>query len=140
MPDIRHLVIIDAPPETVYRAVTEQVGLAGWWTTEAVARPEAGSILEFTFGDEYHSKMRLSRLIPNRRVEWECIEGNKEWVGTTFTFDLEKKGGSTVLRFGQDGWSEATDFYALCYTTWTFYMRSLKSYSETGKGTPYPED
>lgn len=30
MPDIRHLVTIDAPPETVYRAVTEQVGLAGW--------------------------------------------------------------------------------------------------------------
>lgn len=84
--------------------------------------------------------MRVSELIPNRRVEWECIEGDNEWVGTTFTFDLEEEGGKTLLRFGQDGWSEAADFYALCNTTRAFYMQSLKSYCKTRKGAPYPED
>jgi uncharacterized protein YndB with AHSA1/START domain len=140
MPDIRHFVTIDAPPKVVYKAVTEQEGLAGWWTTETIARPEVGTILEFKFGDKYHDKMRLTKLVPDRRVEWECTEGDKEWVGTRFAFDLEDKDGKTVVRFGHDAWREATDFYALCNTTWAFYMQSLKSYCETGKGTPYPEE
>ena len=140
MPDIKHLVTIEAPVGTVYKAVTEQAGLAGWWTKETVAGFKVGSILEFKFGDKYHNKMRLTKLEENRRVEWECFEGDKEWVGTTFTFDLEAKDGKTVLRFSQDGWRAGTDFYALCNTTWAFYMQSLKSYCETGKGTPFPEE
>ncbi len=140
MPDIKHLVTIDAPVSAVYKAVTHQEELAGWWTRETVAAAEVGSILEFNFGNKYHNKMRLIKLVPDRRVEWECIEGDKEWVKTTFTFDLEEKDGKTVLRFSQDGWREATDFYALCNTTWGFYMQSLKSYCQTGKGTPFPEE
>ena len=140
MPDIKHLVTINTPVEVVFKAVTEQEGLAGWWTKETVAAPEVGGILEFKFGDKYHNKMRVTKLEENRRIEWECFEGDQEWVGTTFTFDLDDKTGQTVLRFSQDGWRAATDFYALCNTTWAFYMQSLKSYCETGTGTPFPEE
>jgi uncharacterized protein YndB with AHSA1/START domain len=137
MPDMRHLVTINAPAGVVYRAITEPKGLAAWWTQETVAQPKVGAILEFTFGDEYHDKMRVTDLAPNRRVEWECIEGHEEWVGTRFTFDLEEKDGATVVRFAHTDWAAATDFYALCNTTWGYYMLSLKTYCETGKGTPF---
>src|SRR5690606_13481116 len=46
---ICHSLVIEAPVETVYKAITTQEGLAGWWTPETAAKPETGSILRFTF-------------------------------------------------------------------------------------------
>ena len=74
--DIRHLVTIDAPADVVYRAVIQQEGLSGWWTEEALAEAKVGGVLEFKFGDEYHNKMRITQLVPDKRVEWECCEGD----------------------------------------------------------------
>ena len=106
---------------------------------ETVAKAKVGGILEFTFGDEYYDKMRVTRLEPDRRVEWECIQGHHEWVGTTFVFDLEEKEGTTTLRFTHGNWRAATDFFARCNYHWGYYMHSLKRYCQTDKGTPYPE-
>ena len=134
---IGHLLDIASPPERVYRAITEQAGLASWWTRDATAVPEVGSIAEFKFGARYHNKMRVSDLQPDLRVEWECLEGDREWVGTKFVFDLEPAGGSTILRFGHTGWREETDFFATCNFNWGYYLHSLKDYCERGKGTPF---
>ncbi|MDH4156101.1 MAG: SRPBCC domain-containing protein [candidate division Zixibacteria bacterium] len=139
MPDIRHYVEINAPVTTVYRAVTEQKGLAGWWTQDTVIQPGVGAVAQFRFGPRYHNKMKVVRLDPGRKVEWECREGDKEWVGTRFVFDLEERNGITILRFAQNGWREATDFYAICNFTWAQYMLSLKAYCEMGKGAPFPK-
>lgn len=137
MPDIRHLLVIESSPGSVYRAITDQAGLRAWWTPQAVAKPQVGSIAEFNFDDRYHNKMRIHRLEPEALVEWECLEGDPEWVGTRFLFDLRPDDGQTVLRFCHCGWREPTDFFASCNYQWGYYMRSLKSYCETGEGTPY---
>ena len=137
MADIKHYLIIRAPMETVYRAVTEQAGLAGWWTEETIAEPVVGSISEFKFGDRYHNRMKITHLVPDRRVEWVCLEGDKEWVGTTFSFDLQRDGDNTVVRFGHNEWREVTDFFASCNFNWGCYMISLTKYCETGQGEPF---
>jgi uncharacterized protein YndB with AHSA1/START domain len=137
MADILHMLLIDAPVERVYRAITEQEGLAAWWTSQAVAEPVEGSIAKFAFGDRYHTSMRVEGLDPLREVRWECIAGDEEWVGTKIVFRLEKKGDQTLLRFRHTGWREMTEFYASCNYNWGFYMRSLKVYCETGKGEPF---
>ena len=137
MADIKHLLTIMSPPERVYRAITEQAGLASWWTKETKAKTEIGSVAEFKFGDRYHNKMRIARLEPYRRVSWECLEGDAEWIGTTFTFELDPLSDGTRLRFTHGNWREATDFFASCNYNWGYYMRSLKSYCETGDGTPF---
>lgn len=137
MPDIKHLLSINAPAETVYNAVTTQEGVAGWWTTENTTSNEVGGDAEFTFGDRYHDRMRILALEPGRRVEWECLEGDPEWVGTTFVFDLEPVEGATRLRFSHSGWREATDFFANCNFHWGFYLQSLKDYCEGEPGKPF---
>ena len=137
MAEIRHMLLIDAPVEQVYRAVTEQAGLAGWWTVQVVAQPVAGSRADFKFGDRYHTAMRITSLEAPRKIEWECIEGDEEWVGTKIVFDLETKGDQTLVRFTHGLWRQATDFFASCSYNWGYYLASLKAYSETGKGTPF---
>ncbi|MEJ2719774.1 MAG: SRPBCC domain-containing protein, partial [bacterium] len=102
-----------------------------------VAEPVVGSIAEFKFGDRYHNKMRIDTLETGRRVEWECLEGDPEWIGTRLVFDLEKQGDQTLLRFAHTRWREITDFFASCNYNWGFYMRSLKLYCEQGEGEPF---
>lgn len=137
MADIRHLLTINAPVSKVYKAITDQEGLANWWTKETKAEPTVGSIAEFRFGERYLNRMRITSLVPDKKVTWECIQGDREWVGTRFVFDLEEREGKTLARFAHTDWDEATDFYALCNYHWGQYMVSLKNYCETGKGTPY---
>jgi len=135
--EIRHLITIDAPVGVVYMAITQQEGLAGWWTTDAVTNPVVGSIAGFRFGDRHHNTIRIVTLETDDRVEWICLDGDPEWVGTTFTFELESREGVTVVRFTHGNWREMTDFFATCNYHWGFYMRSLKTFCETGTGEPY---
>ena len=132
MASIRHYLIIDAPPEKVYTAITEQRGLVAWWTEETIAAPEVGAILEFKFGDRYHNEMEVLELVPGRRVSWICLVGDEEWVDTHFTFTLEEKDGRTVLRFSHENWRDETDFLASCNYQWGYHMQSLNLYCETG--------
>lgn len=137
MAEIRHMLLIDAPAEVVYRAITEQEGLAGWWTVQAISRPVVGGVADFKFGDRYHTAMRIVALEPSHRIDWECIAGDEEWVGTRVTFALERQGDQTLLRFVHAGWRDVTDYYASSNYTWGYYLTSLKSYCEAGKGAPF---
>ncbi len=137
MAEILHMVLIDAPVDRVYGAITEAKGLAAWWTVQAVAEPIVGSIADFKFGDRYHAGMRIVALEQPRRVEWKCVSGDDEWVETRIVFDLEKRGDQTLLRFQHGLWRSATDFFASCNYNWGHYLASLKSFCETGKGTPF---
>ena len=137
MAEIIHLFTINSTKEKVYEAITTQEGLSNWWTEDTIAKPEVDSVAEFRFGDRYLNKMRVTNLVENQLVEWECIEGDKEWIGTTFLFDLEEKDSTTILRFSHNNWKEETDFFASCNFNWGYYLNSLKQYCETGEGTPF---
>jgi uncharacterized protein YndB with AHSA1/START domain len=140
MTRISHYLIIRAEPSTVYRAIAEQSGLQAWWTGDVIAKPEVGTIAEFKFGDRYHNKMKIVRLEADSLVEWECVFGDPEWIGTALTFQLERKNEQTVLRFQHGNWRKATDFFASCNYHWGYYLRSLKLYCETGTGTPFTDE
>ena len=140
MNTIKHYLIIKTQPEKVYKAVTTTNELKGWWTVGAKSDKKVGGTAEFIFGDQYHIKMQITHLKKNKKVEWVCIQGDKEWIGTTFTFNLESKDDDTILRFTHDKWKEETDFFASCNYHWGYYLRSLKLLCETGKGTPFIEE
>jgi len=137
MASIKHYLIIKAPPEKVYEAVTTTGGIKGWWTLAASADEKVGGVAEFIFGERYHNKMQITELEQNKRVEWKCFQGDEEWIATTFEFDIEAKDKDTVLRFTHGNWREETDFFASCNFNWGYYMRSLANYCEKGEGTPF---
>ena len=137
MPSIKHYLVIKAVAEKVYTALSKTEGLCGWWTVEAQADERVGGTAEFIFGERYYNKMKITNLLNSKKVEWKCLEGDKEWIGTTFLFDLEEKDESTILRFSHNNWKEETDFFASCNYNWGYYLKSLKQYCETGEGTPF---
>ncbi|WP_114789094.1 SRPBCC domain-containing protein [Niabella yanshanensis] len=159
MVDIRHTLIIEALPQLIYQALTTSEGLSSWWTPHTEATPETGTIARFPFADNYVKEMRIIELISNDFVKWHCLEGDKEWIGTSLTFKLvqhnqsamitaypEVKGqleqGSlsvkTLLLFEHKNWKDYSPSYAECSYTWAIFLNSLKLYCETGKGRPWP--
>ncbi|UCC93435.1 MAG: SRPBCC domain-containing protein, partial [Thermoplasmata archaeon] len=88
MVDITKTVEIGTGPGEVFSAVTTQEGLRGWWTRQAIAEPRAGHVNQFPFSSGDFNAMRVVALEPDHRVEWECVEGADEWVGTRVMFDI----------------------------------------------------
>jgi uncharacterized protein YndB with AHSA1/START domain len=160
MPNIHHLLLIGAPAEKVYSAITKQEELSAWWTPGVTAKPESNSVARFPFGPEYAKEMKIVELKSAELVKWHCIKGDNEWIGTTISFQLqsgdkrtlskshpevqgqiEQQGNfdnATLLIFHQDDWKAYTPMYAECNYTWGQFLRSLKLFCETGKGRPWP--
>jgi uncharacterized protein YndB with AHSA1/START domain len=162
MPDIHQQLVIGAPREQVFSALTTQEGLAGWWTPKVTAKPERNSIARFGFGPDYVKQMRIVELDPPTRLAWRCIAGADEWVGTALTFELtggtpeallqshpeaagqlqqlENAGEATLLSFAHDDWKAYTPMFAECSYTWGRFLRGLKLLCETGTGLPTPHE
>lgn len=136
---IHHRLLIEKPVENVYEALTTQGGLAGWWTPDTVAKPEAGSISRFDFGPDYHKEIRVEALKPYSFVKWRCLKAFEEWIGTTMTFELEPHAKGTILVFHHEGWETYSNEFASCSFDWALFLRSLKFLCEKGKGFPYPD-
>jgi uncharacterized protein YndB with AHSA1/START domain len=159
MPNICQTLLIGAPAEKVYEAITTQQGLAGWWTPDATASAELDTLARFPFGPTYFKEMKITGLKHNEEVGWTCLKGDAEWVGTNLSFKLQSGDKNTLLSshpetrgqieqlqgdkgtlliFRHDNWREETPMFAECSYTWGQFLRSLKLYCETGKGRPWP--
>jgi len=137
MPAIRHQGLIRADRARIYDALTTQDGLSSWWTKETTARPEVGFVNEFRFGDLIRNRMKVVGLEPGKRVEWECIESVREWVGTRIVFEITEKEKLNFLDFSHDGWKEEGEFFAICNFNWGRYLISLRDLCEKGTGSPF---
>lgn len=135
---IHHRLLIEKPVENVYEALTTQKGLAGWWTPETVARPEAGSISKFSF-DSHSIEIKVEALRPYSLVKWSTLQASDEWAGTSMTFELQPHAKGTILIFHHEGWQGYCEHLASCSYDWALFLRSLKFLCEKGKGFPYPE-
>lgn len=137
MPDILLEATIAAPPEKVYQALTEKDGLASWWTRSATAEPKVGSVSEFVFYEgQSVLKMEVTRLEANQKVYWKPVQGAPDWPGTRVTWDLTPADGGTKVLLGHRDYVSTDGSFASVSYNWAWYLISLKSYLETGKGTP----
>jgi uncharacterized protein YndB with AHSA1/START domain len=139
MPNICHRVGIQAPPAAVYRALTTREGLAGWWTRPDAEGTKPGARMHFLFGRR-GPKMEVVKLKPSSLVIWRCVAGPEEWLNTELTFEIGRVGTESVVLFGHRGWRRECEFMAHCSCKWGYFMLSLKSLLEDGRGTPFPGD
>jgi uncharacterized protein YndB with AHSA1/START domain len=137
---IHHVVDIDADGNTVWGALTTQVGLASWWTTSVAAPgPAVGSNIEFTFGGDFNPIMEITQLEANGLLGWKCVGGHLYWADNTFRFELaQPDDGKTRLRFWQEYATELDDdAYGIYNYNWGYYLESLRLFCNDGKGKPF---
>lgn len=158
MPNIRHEVFIGAPVGKIYEALTTSQGLAAWWTPGTIAKTDA--IFRFPFGDGYFKEMKITNQKPLETVEWLCLAGAEEWIGTTIAFRLEAgekdillashheikdqlqqspTNFGTIVMLHHDNWKSYSPLFAECNYTWGRFLGSLKLFCESGQGKPWPK-
>ena len=135
-----HRIGIVAPVEKIYRALTTEEGIRGWWTTDVKMDAQVGG--KAVFGFQNHSivfQMRIEQLTPPSFARWKCEESNlPDWTGTTQEFELEPQpDGEVLLKFRHGGWKSGGDHCYYCNTTWGHLFVTLKQYVERGVKNPY---
>jgi uncharacterized protein YndB with AHSA1/START domain len=129
---------ISASPERVFTALTQRHDLAQWWTDDVCAAPEVGSLAEFRFNQGAAVRQfEVAELVRGGRVRWTVRHGPVHWAGTSVTWQLTPIQNGTRVLFTQNGFAQVDALYAQTRFEWDFYLDSLQSYLETGKGTPY---
>jgi uncharacterized protein YndB with AHSA1/START domain len=71
MKTIHHVLDIDAGPETVWAALTEERRLGSWWSAKVVAPPAAvGAQVVWTFVDDFNPVMEITVLDGGHELRW----------------------------------------------------------------------
>jgi uncharacterized protein YndB with AHSA1/START domain len=132
---IYHCCRIKAHLDSVRSALTEKKGLAGWWTKNIDGSETPGSILTFRFSSGAFNRMKIVSVETNR-IEWECVDGHEEWIGTRIAFEIRRDGEQVKVCFSHSGWRELTEYVGECSFHWAQYLVSLQRYCESGQGMP----
>jgi uncharacterized protein YndB with AHSA1/START domain len=131
-------ITIAAPPKCVYRALTQQDEIAQWWTDDLNIKPEVGFLAEFSFQKWGAGilQFEIVKLEDGENVSWISRKGPPDWLGTNVTWQLNSIHNRTRLVFIHDGFTQVNALYEDSRGNWEYFLGSLKSYLETGKGNP----
>jgi uncharacterized protein YndB with AHSA1/START domain len=130
---------IEAAPGRVWEALTESKEIACWWTDDLSVTPEVGTLAEFRFSQgTFVIQFEVTELNQDEKVHWVTRQGPPQghWAGTSVIWQLEPVQSGTNLIFTHDGFAQVDAVYEQTRGNWRYFLDSLKSYLETGKGTP----
>jgi uncharacterized protein YndB with AHSA1/START domain len=128
---------IDAPPPTVFRALTDAAELSRWWTSSAESDARTGG--SFSYGFEFDDASRnhtytgaYHEIVTNERVSypWQGALGE-----TRVDVSLRPAGDGTELTLAHSGWGEGDawdEAVAMHEQGWGFFLDNLKAYLERG--------
>ncbi|MGO9661153.1 MAG: SRPBCC family protein [Acidimicrobiales bacterium] len=135
--------VVDQSPEEVFEAVNN---VREWWGPNVGGDNTAvGDEFTYRVPDTHTCKLRVVELVPNEKVVWlvldnlmSFVEDQSEWTGTTITFEIERKGDRTEVRFAHLGLFPEHECYDVCSNAWGSLMHhSLPSLITTGVGHGY---
>lgn len=139
---------IKASRNQVFEAITKNI--SKWWTENYAGSADA-------VGDEFTVRfnatfkvMKISSKEANKHILWTCIDqhiemppgiaplkNNREWVGTTITWQMEDLEVGCLLSHTHIGLTPAQECWGVCETGWDQTLKSLVNLLETGKGMPF---
>jgi len=137
MADIVNEFTIEAAPQRVWNALTQPDEIGHWWTNDLNATPEVGTQAEFRFRQgTFVIQFEVAELDQDEKVHWISRQGPPHWAGTSVTWQLTPVQNGTKLVLTHDGFAQIDEGYEQTRGNWKYFVDSLKSYLETGKGTP----
>ena len=134
---------IAAPPETVWKGITEASEIVRWFAPEARVEPGEGGSYFISWGPGMEGTSRITIWEPERHlqvVEDRKFGGPREGGGDgtekggepaqiMVDYYLEAKGGSTVLRLVHSGFGVSADWdneFESTHYGWMMFLRNLR--------------
>jgi uncharacterized protein YndB with AHSA1/START domain len=129
---------LEAPPATVFRALTDAHELSRWWTTSAESEPRTGGAFSYRFEFEDASRDHTyegayHEITADKRVSypWQTLLGE-----TTVDVRLRPSGDGTALTLTHSGWREGPEWdeaVAMHEQGWAFFLDNLVACLDRGE-------
>ena len=139
-PPQTHEIEIDAPPEAVWKAISTGEGLTRWYAEEARVEPRKGGENWISWGEGQDVGKQNLAWEPGRRLT--VGDPNHatatDWNAMVIDFEIEARGGRTLLKLVQSGLPAGPDWDSMDDGTdigWEMFMFALKFYVERHAGT-----
>jgi hypothetical protein len=138
--------VVDRPPQEVFDAINN---VRDWWSQEVVGVTDrVGSEFEYHHRDVHRCSLRVTTLVPGRKVAWHVVDNHfnfvsdqDEWKDTDIVFDVTETGDGTEVRFVHVGLAPQFECYDVCSNAWGGYLHgSLRQLILTGQGQPNPKE
>ena len=141
--EIKIIVEIDASPEVVFKAISNQTELTNWFPDDAILEPRAGGKYMVVFlKDSKKPRMKMDRDFINEGKILEIIKNKKlvhTWQWKTFSgfpetvviWELEQVNNKTRLTLTHSGFTGKEEGPASVQEHnkgWTFFLNELVSY------------
>jgi uncharacterized protein YndB with AHSA1/START domain len=128
--------IVDAPPETVHRALTDASELPRWFPSAAESDPRTGGAYSYRFEFENDAARNHTYAGEYREVSPERVaySWKTEAGPTEVDFRISASDGGTEVRLVHSGWDAHSDEGIEEFRQgWGFFLGNLKSHLERGE-------
>jgi hypothetical protein len=121
--DFTATISVDQTPGEAYSAI---LNVAGWWTGSNEGKcDELGDEFIHRDGDAHYCKLRVTELVPGRKVRWLVLDNHfsfvtdqDEWNGTRISFEIATVGEKTQVRFAHLGLAPEFECFDVCSNAW----------------------
>lgn len=134
-------ITIEAPPEAVWRAISDAEELQRWFPLSAAIEPGAGGTVTLAWGPDVAGTATIEVWEEGRHLRY--VEGpaggEGEAARVAVDYFIEGRGETTVLRVVSSGFSADDDWAEYIDTIdsgWRYFLFNLKHYLERHPGTP----
>jgi len=142
---IETVIEIDAPPEAVWKALTDAQELMRWFPLKAEVKPGPAGSIWMSWGPPWEGGSRIEIWEPERHLRNRgFIEAEADQAELTATsvvavdYYIESRGGKTVLRLVHSGFEAGSDWDDELFDGtrrgWQYELRSLRHYLESHHG------
>lgn len=129
--------LLDAPIEEVWRALTEGERIQSWFAPEARVEPGEGGRIFVSWGPGMEATAPITIWEPGKRVGW--VERGDTAAPRVVEFTLEREGTSTRLRLVHSGFGHGASFdeeYESTHGGWSTFLAALRYLVERRWGLP----
>ena len=132
-------IVIDASPEVVFKAITDQEELTNWFPDQAILEPKLGGKVKFCFYEDKERKHgelecvpegTIVKFIPNKKVSYTWRQTNTpDFPNTVVTWELEEIAhNKTRVKLLHTGFEPGKLFKH--DEGWSYFLDRLQSYCE----------
>ena len=132
---IERAIVIDAPIDAVWKALTDATELTRWFPLHASVTPGAGGVIRLRWDEDYDADSAIEIWEPDRHLRIGFPHHPPVLLATDY--HLENARGRTILRVVTSGFGKGADWddwYAGVGAGWDFELRGLKHYLEHHRG------
>jgi len=127
-----------APPERVFRALTEPTQLQKWFVSSAKFSPRTGGNYTFNWGGEISQSGKVLGYTRDKSLSlsWPQVQRGKELGMTRAAFKLKPKDKGTILDVNHTGFKSGAlwnENYAAVSSGWAYFLQNLRSVLEYGR-------